>query len=375
MAIYGEQSSVTCNEMIDYMEEDFIMKKKMCSLLLLTCMMFVLSGCRLYARYTLNADGTITSSGDAAYSVAEMEMLDADAKDKGTLKTLEDGKQYYVVPQKTETKSSDKVKEEDGIFITEDMCVYETAGGSSSNGATSLDEIDLYLELSVTLGSQIVDTNGKLSEDGKTVTFDSTTNKGDVLWYAYTQSGKDKITADTTAPKVKGLKNGKYYKKVPASIEFVDDILVAEVKLNGHDVWPTTLTSYDDKGKVTKATQWYKKNGDKATKQGKNVFTVKDLNGNKATYTFYLDIKKPLVKGVKENQTYKKKVTLYVKDACKLSKITINGKKQKMTSKQLVKKGKYKGYYKYTVKKVGNNKVIATDKAGNKKTIKFKIVK
>ncbi len=352
------------------------MKKKMCSLLLLMSMMFVLSGCRLYARYTVNADGTITSSGDAAYSVEEMEMMDAEAKTKATLKTLEDGKQYYIVPQESETKSSDKVKEEDGILITEDMCVYEAGGESSADsGATSMDEIDLYLELSVTFGSQVVETNGKVSEDGKTVTFNSDTNKADVLWYAYTQKGKETIEADKTAPKMKGFKNGKYYKKVPASIDFTDDTLVAEVKLNGHEVLPAVKTSYDDKGKATKATQWYKKNGSKATKQGKNVFTVKDLNGNEATYMFYLDSKTPMVKGVKSNKTYSNKVTVYVKDACKLSKVTINGKKQKLTNKQLVKKGKYKGYYKYTVKKAGNHKLVAVDKAGNKKTIKFKLVK
>lgn len=352
------------------------MKRKMCSLLLLTCMMMILSGCRMYAEYTLNTDGTVTSTGKIAYTKAELEALDPDAKSKATLQTLEDGKEYYVVNQESETQSLEKVKEEDGILITEDMCLYEVGGGdSANNGATSMDEMDIYLQLSVNLGSPIVETNGKLSEDGKTVTFNTDTNQNDTIWYAYTQKAKEMIDADKTAPKMKGFKNGRYYKKVPASIEFTDDTYVAEVKLNGYEVVPATLTTYDEKGNATKATQWYKKNGNDAVKQGKNVFTVKDLNGNEATFTFYLDSKKPLVKGVKAKKTYKKKVTVYIKDACKLSKVTINGKKQKMTNKQLVKKGKYKGYYKYTVKKVGSNKIVATDKAGNKQTIQFKIVK
>ena len=40
-----------------------------------------------------------------------------------------------------------------------------------------------------------------------------------------------------------------------------------------------------------------------------------------------------------------------------------------------MKSGKYKGYYKYTVKKKGTNKIVVTDMAGNKKTMKIKIKK
>ena len=43
------------------------------------------------------------------------------------------------------------------------------------------------------------------------------------------------------------------------------------------------------------------------------------------------------------------KATIYVKDDLLLSKVQINGKKQKITKKQLVKTGKYKGCYKYVL--------------------------
>lgn len=327
----------------------------------------------MYANYVVNTDGTATSTGSVAYSTAEMAMMSEDAKAQATLKTLEDGKQYYVVPQEAQTKSFAKTKEEDGILITEDMVVYE-AGGLDTMTSSNDSEEDLFLQLSVTFGSEIVSTNGQLSEDGKTVIFNTSANKKDATWYAYTQKGKAEVDADQTAPKMKGAKNGNYYKKMPTTIEFTDEIVVAEVKLNGKVVSPVTTTTVSN-GKTKKTMEWYTADGKKAAKKGKNIFKVKDLNGNVATYTIYVDDKKPVIKGVKANKTYKKKAAIYVKDACKLSKITINGKKQKITNKQLVKKGKYKGYYKYTIKKKGTNKIVATDKAGNKKTLKIKIVK
>jgi hypothetical protein len=49
----------------------------------------------------------------------------------------------------------------------------------------------------------------------------------------------------------------------------------------------------------------------------------------------------------------------------------VNVKKAKLTK---VKKGKYKGYQKFTVKVSSKKqKIIVTDKAGNKKTLKVKI--
>lgn len=346
--------------------------RKLGGLLVLTCMMFVLSGCRMYADYVVNTDGTVTSTGFVAYTKEQMEMLDEDAKASATLKTLEDGKEYYVVSQEPQTKSFAKVKQEDGILITEDMCIYEVGGIDAMAGSETSGE-ELYLQVSVTFGSEIVSTNGQLSEDGKKVVFNLSNNK-DAICYAYTQKGKEMVEQDKIAPNMNGAKDNQYYKKMPNAIEFTDEIVVAEVKLNDKVVFPVTTTIVSN-GKTTKTIEWYTADSKKAAKKGKNIFKVKDLNGNEAIYTIYVDNQKPVIKGVKANKTYKKKATIYVKDSYKLSKITINGKKQKMTSKQLVKKGKYKGYYQYSVKKKGTNKVVATDKAGNKKTLKFKIVK
>ena len=108
-------------------------------------------------------------------------------------------------------------------------------------------------------------------------------------------------------------------------------------------------------------------------KNGENVFLVSDLSGNTEEFTVILDKNKPVIKGIKNGKTYKKKAVLYVKDACELSKVKINGKNQKLAAKQLVKDGKYKGYYKIVISEKGANKIVATDVAGNKKTLKIKI--
>lgn len=348
-----------------------IMKKRITLLFVTMCAMLMLTGCRMYANYTLNGDGTVTTKGMTAYSEEEMETL-GDSKDNGTWKRLEDGKRYYVVETKTETMTLEELEKEDSIYLTEDMCVYE-AGDEEESSDVDMSDMGMYLQLSVTFTSKIASTNGRLSDDGKTVIFDSEKNGKDARWYAYTEKGTALVENDHTPPKMKGAKSGKYYRYMPASLEFVDDVKVAEIRLNGKVV-KSYIASYVVKSnKRQQYSIWRAMDGSYPEKQGKNTFTVTDLNGNVAKYSFYIDRKAPVVKGVKNNKSYKKKAVLYVKDKCKLSKITINGKKKKMTDKQLVKKGKYKGYYKYTVKKKGTNRIVVKDKAGNKKTVKIRI--
>ena len=65
-----------------------------------------------------------------------------------------------------------------------------------------------------------------------------------------------------------------------------------------------------------------------------------------------------VIKNIKNKKKYhKSKVTVYVKDSDELYKVTVNGKKVKLKK---TKKGKYKGYYQFTLKR-------------KKKTKKYKI--
>ena len=86
-----------------------------------------------------------------------------------------------------------------------------------------------------------------------------------------------------------------------------------------------------------------------------DVVTVYKTSG------FIVDTTKPTVKGVKNGKTYKKAVTIRVKDSnTGIKSIKLNGKKIKAT---------------YKLKKKGSYKLVVMDKAGNKTTIKFKIKK
>ena len=347
------------------------MKKKLSGLLVLVCMMFVLTGCRMYADYVVNGDGTVTVSGKTAYTETEVSMMNEAERAKLTKEVLEDGNTYYVDITAPEIKSLESIQD-DGVVMTDDI-FYCRAGSLEELFGEDVSEV-LYMQLSVTLLSDVVDSNATLSVEGKKATFSYAKNK-EAYWYAYTQKGKDTIATDVELPQMTGAKDGKYYKEMPTNIKFTDNTVVKEIKLNGKVVTPVTTTVFKKSGKKTYKTTWCAQNGKDAAKKGANTFTVTDLNGNIATYTIHIDTKKPVVKGVKNNKSYNKKAVIYVKDAKQLAKVTINGKKQSITDKKLVKKGKYKGYYKYTVKKKGTNKIVVTDAAGNKSTVKIKIVK
>ena len=81
------------------------------------------------------------------------------------------------------------------------------------------------------------------------------------------------------------------------------------------------------------------------------------------------DTTSPVIKNIKNKKKYKKsKVTVYVKDNDELYKVTVNGEKVKLKK---TKKGKYKGYYQFTLKrkkKTKKYKITAMDITGNRTT-------
>ena len=76
-----------------------------------------------------------------------------------------------------------------------------------------------------------------------------------------------------------------------------------------------------------------------------------------------------VIKNIKNKKKYQKsKVTVYVKDNDELYKVTVNGKKVKLKK---TKKGKYKGYYQFTLKrkkKTKKYKITAMDITDNRTT-------
>lgn len=319
---------------------------------LLLCLIFISTGCmRVYGNYTVNEDGTVTATSKSAILKSYVDEMGG-ASSEAVLETLEDGQQYYSTTE-TATGSVEDIIESPNVTMTKDIFYYSITPQSDETIKSGYDISDaisqsIYVKLTVTLTSDIVDTNANLTEEtiGKTAAFD--TSFTGASWYAYTAHGKELIDADTTAPTITGVTEGGYYELLP-NIDFSDDTAVASTTINGK---PYALTSIVN---------------------GKNIVTATDIKGNTSTTYFYVDTKAPTIKGIKDGKTYSGKITFYVKDNLNLSKVTVNGKNIKLGKSKLVKKGKYKNYYKITVKKKGKNTIIAKDSAGNKIKIKIKL--
>lgn len=326
---------------------------------LFLCAMAVLAiistGCmRVYGTYTANNDGTVTVTTKSAMSKELTDQAGGTVDPGATLETLEDGKQYYTQTE-SKTGSAEELINSSDVTLTKDIFYYkiDTNNDPSLNDSQAQDIANavansIYVKLTVNLTDDIVDTNANLTNEtsGKTAAFDTTFINSS--WYAYTAHGKELIAADNTPPVISNVNDGAYYNSLP-DIQFSDNTAVTSTKINGK---PYSEVNVEN---------------------GKNVVTATDINGNSSTVTFYTDLAAPVIKGIKNGKIYRSNITFYVKDKVALSKVTIDGKKQKIKKSNLVNKGKYKNYYKYTIKKKGRHTIIATDGAGNIKKIKITI--
>ena len=327
--------------------------KKVMGLTILSCFALCATGCmRVYDTLTVNGDGTITDTQKQAISKQYIDDMGGTTEEGYTLETLEDGNQYYVTTA-TQTVTASELSEGSNVTLNSDIFYYGIAGDSDetvNSGYTIADAIEqsIYVKMTVNLGSDIVETNANVTAEtsGKTATFD--TGLSGSSWYAYTAHGKELIDADTTAPVIQNAKDGKSYQSI-TDISFTDDTGIASATINGKSYSPLNAVN------------------------GKNIITVTDIKGNSTSVTIYLDTKAPTIKGIQNNSSYQGKAVFYVKDSVALSKVTVDGKKQKISNKSLVKKGKYKKYYKFTIKKKGSHTIVAADSAGNKKKIKITV--
>lgn len=208
------------------------------------------------------------------------------------------------------------------------------------NGVSSYSELfaqtNLTILVSVTLPEVITESNGINS--GKTVTWNLDAMPDDGKFIAVTGNNPI-ISGDKTRPTVKGVKNKGFYNK-PVTVIVSDNVSVPNIALDGAR---------------------YNVAAFKVSSDGSHTVLATDANKNVTKIVFTIDTKKPIVKGVKNQKTYKKKVTLKFSDNTGIKSVKINGKKSS-TKKVTLKKKK-----KYTVK--------VTDKAGNTTTVKFKIKK
>lgn len=97
-------------------------------------------------------------------------------------------------------------------------------------------------------------------------------------------------------------------------------------------------------------------------KHGQHTVILKAASGEQRTVTFFIDKKKPVIKKLKNNKTYKKHVKFAVKDKDSgIASVAIDGKK-KDVQKSL-----------YTINKKGRHRIVVKDNAGNTNKVKIKI--
>lgn len=351
--------------------------KKLVVVLSLFCMMVILAGCKYEIIYDFTQGNGVRVTSAVYYSEDEIntaKMTEEELKQFEVV-TLDDGKTYYKNSE-TQIKSIDEISKDTSLGIIKANLIYiplntveEKEKENSNATGDGIEDLEnsIDYDFSFILTEDIVETNGTLSEDKRTVTFKKTAETKEEAFYAYTASSKAALDADKTAPVISGLKPNKYYKSLN-DLVISDETGLKSITCNGIKMSCSVLTQ---EGQV-KERLWFLYGSNKF-KQGKNVIVATDVCGNTSTFTFLYDNEAPVFKKIKNYSIKKNKVVFYVKDTGSgIKKITYskNYKKYKKLNKKYykkVKKGKYKGYYKVTIP-VKKNTIFSfkvNDKAGN----------
>ncbi|SFR79904.1 hypothetical protein [Anaeromicropila populeti] len=361
------------------------MKKRLRQLFLITIIAVssvILSGCYGGQTVTMmvNEDGT----GKMGYEVCideetYNELYDGEATDESQMEQsgftkstkMIEGKNYVCFKKLIEVSSLDEMKEIlvsqsafSKTFMSEEEVTESDSEGFLENVELKKDffrgvykaimtpeekeefdsseymtDYDMFTNISLSFAKEITATNGELSSDKKTVTWKMEYNTYDFLCYATTASEDiESVTGkDETAPVISGVKNNQLARKT-VCIKCNDYSGIKSVTLNG--------SSIGNEHYVTKA--------------GTYTVTATDNYDNATSVTFTIDTTRPKVSGVTSGKTYKKNKTIKFTDKSGIKSAKLNGK--------TIKSG-------YVVKKSGTYTLKVTDKAGNVKTVKFKIKK
>lgn len=267
-------------------------------------------------------------------------------------------------------------------------------------------EVDVFSKISITFPTEIKYTNGTISSDKKTASWMLEDCMNDKLLRASTVGSKD-FPADTKAPVISGAKHNAYYRD-EVELFLSDNVGIKTATVNGKRMgneeyfWKDAryvVKATDFAGNTASKTfivdstapivkgvansryyntakivKWEDKYGiksatlnGKSVKSGVRVYTSKkhklvvtDKAGNKRTVNFVIDQKLPTIKGVAYGKTYRTPRTITFSDNIGVKSATLNG--------STIRNGK-------KVSKPGTYTVRVTDKAGNVKSVKFKIKK
>lgn len=329
------------------------MKKKLLLLSGLLVVMLAFSSCGMDTKMTIKSDLTSTDETSFYYSEEELQEI-ADEEDVTLeevvvdLTPLErDGKMYYGTTE-TEKLTAAETKE-NFVDLTKQHIVIQSWAQPQGE---ALDEMGVeFINYAITLPYKVVKTNLQLAEDGKTVLVSKADfDKKQTLYAIY-----NKDAASTKVITYSGVTKGKIYKtKKYLTITSKNVIKKVAITRNGKTFKDTEI--YEKDGKIYDNAY----NRFAFVKDGKYTVKTTLVNGGVKSTNFTVDKTKPTTN--MKAKTYKKTKNGYkitFKDATSgVKTATLNGNK--------IKSGK-------VVKKVGSYTLAITDKAGNKKTIKFKI--
>lgn len=342
--------------------------KRILSLMLAVVVAVSLTGCmeeKVEEKISANGKGTRTMTVYLEKASVEdyvnrkmgsdyMSDMEKELKDEGyTLQTV-NGKPYYVgKPEKENFTIAKQAKEnqqsalkgeyrmwETGVYMNLKALNTSLTDDSSLSGVlgTEADDKELediykksYITYSVTFDYNIVKTDSKGVIDSA--------NPKKVTWKMsfmdFTKAGVLEAYCNSVI-KVSGVTQGATYRKA------------RKVKFSG-----VKTATY--RGKKIKSNQKFKKHG-------QHTIVLKAANGEQRTVSFFIDTKKPTIRGIKNNKTYKKGKSFFVNDKDSgVASVTINGKKQTAGSTY------------FSLTKKGKSTITVKDKVGNKKTIKVKI--
>lgn len=243
---------------------------------------------------------------------------------------------HYSVDEGSDVGSNTNIETFTKVYVTKDT-FQATFGGVTTDNLSSKEKSlldSLFLDMSISYEKPITYTNGTLSEDKKTASWTVKPSGVDKVLKAST-IGKESIPADKTKPVVSGVKNYAYYKS-SVHLNTRDNVGVSSITLN--------------KKKISVA------HG--VVSDGRYTVVAKDYSGNTSVVRFCVDKKAPVIYGVSNGKTYRtaKKITL--KDNHGLKYATLNGKRFRSGT---------------TLHRSGSYSLRVTDKAGNVRSLKFRI--
>lgn len=348
------------------------MKKRRMAAVLAVIFVFSLTGCvNFQVEEKISKSGTYTGSMVACIERAALvdyvnrkmgtdnvSNVEKELRQEGyTLQTMA-GKEYYVSEpevrkstiarlakdnQQSAVKGTYQVWET-GLYMNIKAMAYEYESSlgdvleeDPASGVYSKEEKELlaksYVQYSVEFDYDIVKTDQNAVIDSQ--------NPRKATWKIPMDSRKQAPVMEAYCKsdiQVSGVKQGATYKKA------------RKVKFGG-------VTSATYKGKQLKSGTSFKKNG-------QHTLILKAASGEQRTVTFFIDKKKPVIKGIKNKKTYKKAQLFSVSDSGSgVASIKINGKKKDPSDRH------------FEIRKNGMNKIVVRDRVGNTTKIKVKLVK